>query len=100
MRIITRHGKGDVMEHQGVTYEADHDGVFDVPPHVADELLRFKSQWTTPGHLAEEKAEAERSRTTLETLREENEKLRAEMQALRAEMKPAAKPRRAPAAKR
>lgn len=63
MRIVSKDGAG-AISHDGVTYEPDESGAFDVPEEVGAGLLRFPA-WVEAGVAAAE-AEAEKAVSDLD----------------------------------
>lgn len=59
MRIASTTTGTHSLTHDGVTYEPDDDGLFEVPEHVGDELVGFTG-WL-PEHEAAELAAAEQA---------------------------------------
>jgi hypothetical protein len=89
------------LSHAGEVYEPDDHGLFDVPEHVGQEMVRF-AHWITEAdavdrHLAKRRADAVDPAVTDERL-QSLEAAQAEIEKLRAALEEATKPK-APAKK-
>lgn len=92
MRVVSIDG-ATVINHQDTEYQAGRDGVFELPTHVANELLAFPGWQIEHEYLKAQAAAEQEARTEPDVIADRIAALEARLDALEAK-RPPGRPRK------